>query len=259
MQGCQAESFERIERLIRDTAFSGVVHVARGEHTLYTRAAGSADRARGVPNTLDTQFALASGTKALPLLRGQPVKFEPGLRFAYCNSGYVLLALLVEAVSGRSYYEILHERVCVPAGLRDTAFLRLDQLPGSAAIGYLPRRGWISNEQLVPARGGGDGGAYSTAADLSRFWQALFAGQIVPQALVSEMLRPPPAASGAARSYGLGFWLAPAHGAVLIEGSDAGISFRSCSKPASGLRYSVLSNTTSGAWPIVKELDASLA
>jgi CubicO group peptidase (beta-lactamase class C family) len=170
----------------------------------------------------------------------------------------VVLALLIEAVSARSYYEVVQERVCAPSGLRDTAFLRVDQLPASAAIGYLPTRGWRSNEHLVPARGGGDGGAYTSAADLTRLWQALHAGQIVPRALLAEMLRPQQPPSTPARGYGLGFWLVPGLGAAFIEGSDAGISFRSWSEPVTGLRWSVLSNTTRGAWPIVKELEAEL-
>lgn len=333
MQKAMAASWERVERRIEDTEFSGVVLVELGELTLHARAAGFADRARGVPNALATQFAIASGTKALtalavmslvadgtlaldidlqsvwagsaelvpsgttvrqllahtsgmgdyldeneiadiedyalavaaprlaqpsdflPLLRGRPAKHAPGTQFAYCNSGYVVLALLIEALTARSYYDVVRERVCEPAGLVDTAFLRLNQLPARAAVGYLPQRGWLSNEQQVPACGGGDGGVYTTAADLSRFWRALLAGQIVPQALVSEMLRPQLASSGAGRCYGLGFWLAPERGVVLMEGSDAGISFRSWSEPVSGLVCSVLANTTRGAWPIVQELE----
>src|SRR5688572_30569831 len=55
----------RIDRIVDDTGFTGVVHVARAEHVVYQMASGLLDRAHGVPNTLHTRFAIASGTKAL--------------------------------------------------------------------------------------------------------------------------------------------------------------------------------------------------
>ena len=67
------------------------------------------------------------------------------------------------------------------------------------------------------------------------------------------MCRPQHVAPG--RGYGLGLWLDES--SVFIEGSDPGISFRSRFDPGTGLSYGVLSNTTRGAWPIVKALDAS--
>jgi CubicO group peptidase (beta-lactamase class C family) len=197
---------------------------------------------------------LAAPQDFLAVLRGRPAKSAPGERFAYCNSGYVLLALLVEAVSGRSYYDIVHERVCVPAGMQATAFLRLDELPGSAAIGYLRGPGLRNNSLHLPVRGAGDGGVYSTADDLAQLWAALFAGRIVPPALLGEVLRPQHETTLGTRSYGLGFWLLEERGAVVLEGSDPGISFRSYVEPTTGLQFSVLSNTTSGAWALAKEL-----
>lgn len=335
----------RVDPIVDATSFSGVVHVASADRVVYARATGLADRASGIPNTLDTAFAVASGTKALtalavmslvvegeialdtevqsvlggggaieepavtvrhllahtsgigdyldedaitdiedyvseipvhrlarpadflPMLRGRPAKFQPGTGFAYCNSGYVILALVIEAVSGRSYYEVVQERVCSPAGMDATTFFRLDELPGSAAIGYLPNRGWRSNQLHVPVRGAGDGGAYATAGDIARLWAALFTGRIVPPTAVAEMVRPQHGVTPGSRPYGLGFWLAneesiarpAADGeAVTLEGSDAGISFRSTFEPSTGLLYTVLSNTTSGAWPVARELEAVL-
>jgi hypothetical protein len=88
-------------------------------------------------------------------------------------------------------------------------------------------------------------------------WRALHAGRIVPAELLGEALRSQHGLAGQ-RPYGLGFWLWAEPGAAYLEGSDAGISFRSRHEPAAGLLYTVLSNTTSGAWPLVRELDALL-
>ncbi len=59
--------------------------------------------------------------------------------------------------------------------------------------------------------------------------------------------------------YGLGFWIHGTSDAVVLEGSDAGVSFRTLHDPAAQLTYTVLSNTTAGAWPMVRTLDEQLA
>ena len=259
---------------------SGVVRIARAG----TWAFGFADRAHEIPNEPETQFGIASGTKGftrlvveatlpldlrarellgddLPLvdagvtvrhlldhtsgigdyydedvhtgfeeyvlpisahelsttehylkvLDGFPQLFPPGERRKYCNSGYVVLALLAERATGASFYELVEEHVCEPAGMRDTAFLRSDALPGRAAIGYLDDG--HTNVFHLPVRGSGDGGIYTTLDDLDRFWEHF------------DRLEQ-------------------------LQGGDAGVSFRSVRG-----RYSVMSNTTSGAWPVVRALD----
>ena len=199
---------------------------------------------------------LTGPAEFLPLLRSRSPKFPPGARFEYCNSGYVLLALIVEWAAGSSFYDAVQQRVLRPAGMHRTAFLRLDELPGTAAIGYLPGRGWRANHLHLPVRGGGDGGAYSTVSDIGRFWRELFAGSIVGSEVVESMIQPRHVPSESSRGYGLGFWLARDGRTVQLEGADAGISFRSGFEPATGLLYTVVSNTTSGAWPVVEELES---
>jgi CubicO group peptidase (beta-lactamase class C family) len=320
-----------------DTDFSGVVQISRRGEVLYERARGRADRAHAIPITLDTQLAMASGSKGftalaamalvadgaltldtsvravlgdalelidpavtvgqlmahtsgigdyldedtigdisdhvlpvpvhelattsdfLAVLRGYPMKFEPGARFAYCNGGFVVLALVIEAVSGSTFHDVVTERVCRPAGMSSTAYLRSDQLPGSAAIGYVPDGdGWRTNVFHLPVRGSGDGGAYSTVSDIAAFWPALFAGRIVPLPFVVEMTRAHNDVPSESMRYGLGFWLRPDRDTVMLEGFDAGVSFRSAFDPASELLYTVIANTSAGAWPVVKVLDEML-
>jgi CubicO group peptidase (beta-lactamase class C family) len=195
----------------------------------------------------------------LVLLRGHPATFEPGARFEYCNGGFVALALIAEIVSSLSFHDLVAERVFAPAGMAATGFPRSDELPGSAAIGYLPTPGGLrTNQQHLPVRGSGDGGAYSTVGDLAAFWPALFAGKILPRPLVEEMVRPHNDAPGHDKRYGLGFWLRPDRDTVMLEGYDAGVSFRSAYDAASELLYTVMSNTSAGAWPLVELLDDAL-
>ena len=116
----------------------------------------------------------------LAVLDGHQTKFEPDERFGYCNGGYVVLALIAERVSGIAFHDLVRERVCEPAGMADTEFLRSDELPGRTALGYLQVDGaWRTNVFHLPVRGSGDGGIYTTATDVAAFWRAFFAGQIV--------------------------------------------------------------------------------
>ena len=139
---------------------------------------------------------LASTEDYLAVLDGHPMKFVPGERFAYCNGGYVVLALIAERASGVPFHDLVRERVCEPAGMHETEFLRSDELPGSAALGYLEVEGVCrSNVFHLPVRGSGDGGIYTTVANMSLLWKAFFSGRIVSPNWVREMVRPRSVAS----------------------------------------------------------------
>lgn len=202
---------------------------------------------------------LATTEDYLAVLEGYPTAFAPGERFEYCNGGFVVLALIAERRSGVAFHDLVRERVCEPAGMSDTAFLRSDELPGDAALGYLAAEGLRTNILHLPVRGSGDGGIYSTARDIRALWEAVFAGRIVPDPWVAEMMRPRGEDPRAASRYGLGFWLHPTREIPSLEGADAGVSFRSSHDPASGVTTTVISNTTDGAWPIAELLERRLS
>ena len=325
-----------VDRIAVETEFSGIVRVDRRGDVDLAQAYGLAHRALDVPNTVDTQFGIASGGKGLtalaivslaadrlldlstpartvlgtdlPLiaddvtvehllghrsgigdflhedpgqpisdyllpvpvhaladteqylgvLDGHPTEFPAGERFSYCNGGYVVLALIAERASGAPFHALVRERVCEPAGMLDTAFLRADELPARAALGYLEVDGPRTNVFHLPVRGTGDGGIYSTVADVSAFWRALFARSIVGSDWVAEMVRPRSDVPDGSMRYGLGFWLHATSDVVMLEGFDAGVSFRSVHDPGRGLTHTVISNTSDGAWPITRHLDLEL-
>ncbi len=193
----------------------------------------------------------------LAILDGHPTKFAPGERFEYCNGGYVILALIAERVSGRAFHELVGERVCRPAGMVDTEFLRSDALPGRAALGYLDDDGLTTNVFHLPVRGSGDGGIYTTAADVHAFWDALMAGRIVSRDTVAQMTHPRSVASDGLR-YGLGFWLGQDADAVSIHGFDAGVGFVSVHDSSRRVTWSVLSNKSGGAWPCSQRISQLL-
>lgn len=196
-------------------------------------------------HTLDTAESF------LKIIDGFPQQSPPGTGFTYCNGGYVVLAILLERITGHPFQQVIADEVVTPAGLSSTGFLRSDELPGDAALGYLYAEGDRSNVLHLPVHGSGDGGAYSTAADLHRFWRALFRGDIVSTETVAEMVRPRMDVPEEGLRYGMGFWLHPEDPAVALEGYDAGVSFRSTHDPETSTTVSVLGNTSEGAWPVI--------
>ena len=201
---------------------------------------------------------LADTEDYLSVLDGFPTKFPPGERFSYCNGGFVVLALIAERASSAPFGELLARRVCEPAGMTDTELLRSDELPGGTALGYLASDGLRTNVLHLPVRGTGDGGIYTTAADIRKLWVAFSAGRIVPDTWVREMTRSRSDTSEGNRRYGLGFWLHPTTDTVNLIGGDAGVSFYSLHNPNDDVTATVLSNWSDGAWCITGLLDETV-
>lgn len=200
---------------------------------------------------------LVTTEQYMAVLDGFPQKFPPDERFSYCNGGYVVLAIVAERAGDTPFPDLVRQRVCEPAGMHATEFLRSDELPGDAALGYIEMDGaWRTNLFHLPVRGTGDGGMYSTLGDIRSFWNAFFAGRIVSPEWVSEMVRP--RSTTGSEHHGLGIWLHPSTEAVNLEGADAGVSFRSVHDRRSGTTHITISNTSDGAWPITRFLDERL-
>ena len=185
-------------------------------------------------------------TGFLRSLDGFPTKFAPGERFSYCNGGYVVLALLIERASGRPFHELVTERVIERAGLTRTAYLRTDELPGDVALGYLAPTGLRTNVLHLPVRGNGDGGAFTSATDVSTFWEAFLGGRIVSAESVALMTTPHSIAEPDRFAYGFGFWLPLGRDAIQMEGADAGVAFRSVHDRDRSVTSTVMSNVTDG-------------
>jgi len=123
----------------------------------------------------------------LPLFVDKPLEFEPGTSERYSNAGFVVLGLIIERVSGQTYYDYVRDHITRPAGMADTASYAVDESVPNRALGLtkrgpegpLPSR--QSNVNAQPARGSSAGGGYSTAPDLLRFSQALLANKLLPK------------------------------------------------------------------------------
>ncbi|HTX60591.1 MAG TPA: serine hydrolase domain-containing protein, partial [Verrucomicrobiae bacterium] len=101
--------------------------------------------------------------------------FKPGTRWEYSNYGFVLLGLVIEKVSGESYYDFVREHVYVPAGMTSTGSEPEDRAVPNRSIGYTENETGklVPNTGTLPYRGSSAGGGYSTVGDLLSFANAL--------------------------------------------------------------------------------------
>ncbi len=115
--------------------------------------------------------------------------FEPGSRFEYSNYGPVLLGLVIERVTRRSYYDHVARKIFKPAGMHHTGSEPIDALLPGTAIGYMRADGGGKKPNFdILARGTAAGGGYSTAGDLTRFADALLANKLLSKANTQLMI-----------------------------------------------------------------------
>ena len=105
----------------------------------------------------------------VPLFVDQPLEFEPGTKRRYSNAGYIVLGLVIERLSGMSYYDYVRAKIFAPAGMNDTESYPLDTVVPNRATGYMGPKHARANVYELPGRGSSAGGGYSTAGDLLRF------------------------------------------------------------------------------------------
>jgi len=122
----------------------------------------------------------------LPLFAEEPLLFVPGTSSQYSNGGYVVLGLIIEKASGKTYFDYVRDNIYAVAGMNDTEHLEADVPAANVASGYT--RKWVENGEAGaywrnniysrPARGSSAGGGYSTAEDLVRLIGAIRSGKI---------------------------------------------------------------------------------
>lgn len=124
---------------------------------------------------------LRTNADYLPLFVNDPLEFEPGTNQRYSNSGYVVLGLVIEKLSGKNYYEYVRENIFKPAGMTSTDSYAMNELPVNTAVGYMSSESGdrMPNVPMQPARGSSAGGGYSTVDDMLRFATALKSKKLV--------------------------------------------------------------------------------
>ena len=178
----------------------------------------------GMPDYGDLDIddsALDQKALVAALLKKEDTFWAPGLRYRYSNPGYVLLAMVVERVSGKRFADFLDQEIFKPVGMRNTfVFDRPRQKPAQAAVGYDQ---FGKRDDGAPTAIPGDGGLYSTVDDLFKWDQALYTNKLVPQSTLSEAFTPGKVQEGNS-TYGFGWNVVEEGGNKYLwhQGSQAG-------------------------------------
>ena len=195
----------------------------------------------------------------LSLFPDRPLKFAPGTGFSYNNGAYVLLGLVIEGASGMSYHDYVTEHVFRRAGMENSGFFPLDELPSGTAQGYMEPQGLRTNVYALPELALPDGGAFVTAPDMAHFWDAMRNHRLLSPENTARMMQPHTQAPthGSNRWYGYGLWMTRDGDDVVqydVLGGDAGVGFLSRYAPGSDLVATVACNDSMTVWPLLHDL-----
>jgi CubicO group peptidase (beta-lactamase class C family) len=199
----------------------------------------------------------------LPMFQHREMMFQPGERFHYNNAGFILLGLIIEKLSGMSFAEYIESNVFAKAGMEQSGYFSLDQLPHDTAIGYIDDEAsgtWKSNIYSIPVKAGADGGAFITVNDMMLFWEALFGKKLLSEKTTEKILSPH-AESDDDEYYGYGIWIDKHEGKITkhhVMGYDPGVCFHAAVY-ATGLEVVIASNKSEGAYSIMVALEEVLS
>lgn len=188
----------------------------------------------------------------LPMFNELPQKFKPGERVGYSNAGFILLGLVIESVSKKTYHQYVNDIIIQPLNLSHTGFYRMNNLPGNTALGYTYdeiRKEYITNVLYMPIIGGSDGGIFTSAKDLITLWQAVLSDRIFSAAMREQLFTPH-------GKFGLGVYLKNEENrnAYFTVGGDFGVEFFSVYFPRTEIIASMLGNTEMSIYPLLKKL-----
>lgn len=129
--------------------------------------------------------------KLVARFRDKPLEFEPGAKWSYSNSGYILLGYLIEKISGKTYQQFAQENLFAPAGMKDSLYDSTSAVIPKRVHGYTPNAGQKVHagyiDMTIPFSAGG---LLSTTGDLLRWEQALFGGKLLSPSSLRKMTTP---------------------------------------------------------------------
>jgi CubicO group peptidase (beta-lactamase class C family) len=201
-------------------------------------------------------YAITETKHFLKNFASKPALASPGAQCRYCNVGYVLLGLAIESASGQTYRDYVRDRVFSPLGMTQSGFFdRRDAEPRVAEGGEFVDGRWQQNIYSYPPIGSPDGGAHCTADDLLRFLRGMRNGTLLsPQS--TEAWFTPQVRHDDEVQYGFGLEFGA--DSYWKDGINSGTSGIVISYPRSGVDAVVLATSESGAWPVVRALNAAL-
>jgi D-alanyl-D-alanine carboxypeptidase len=153
----------------------------------------------------------------------RPLNFQPGDKYAYSNTNYHLLAMIIRKLTGKSYGEFLKERIFTPLEMSSTRIVSLSEIIPNRAAGYAWVENRLHNGQYVAASilGYGGGGIISNARDMAKWMIALDGEKILKKSSLEAAWTPAKFNNGKTSGYGLGWAVGAVNGHRIVDHSGA--------------------------------------
>jgi CubicO group peptidase (beta-lactamase class C family) len=202
----------------------------------------------------------------LPLFANAPLGFEPGTKMVYSNSGFVVLGLIIEKVSGQNYFAYVKEHIFKPAGMAQTDSFEKSSTVPNLALGYMrmndkgmpdPSVPLRENTPVLAAQASPAGGGYSTVEDMLKFSLALRGNKLLSKKYTDIVTSGKVEAAGPDRKYAYGFGDSLVDGRHIVghNGGGPGIGANFDMFPELGYTAVILTNFSPPAMmPVVKKL-----
>lgn len=228
----------------------------------------------GVPDYFDEQvmdeyeqlwtdfpnYKIRKNSDLLPLFINKPMQYPKGTKFSYNNSGFVLLALIIEHITQKPFDSYLEDVIFKPCQMDLTGYFELDRLPSNCANNYIyceATDSYRTNIYSVDAKGTGAGGAFITTGDISRFWDALLHHRLLSKEMTEQMFRIH-SEDGEESYYGYGIWIHKdkntLENILYFQGHDPGVSFISEFNPVNNIQITLVSNFGDNVWREIKKI-----
>lgn len=145
-----------------------------------------------LPNLVELQATLKTVDEAIETFKDKPLNFNPGEKFEYSNSGFLILTKILEKISGKTYGELLQEYITAPLAMDHT-----DLIGKNAAHGYIDKDGKLTNPlPIIMDWIKGAGGIYSTVEDMYKYDRALYTDKLLSKKDIADMFKPVKATYG---------------------------------------------------------------
>lgn len=207
-------------------------------------------------------YKIRHNSDLLPLFINKPMMYPKGEKFQYNNSGYVLLAMIIEKVTGMYFDQYLKTNIFDVCEMNSTGYYELDRLPAKCANHYIycaDTDDFRTNIFSVDVKGTGAGGAFITVKDIVNFWMNLLNGKLISKELVSKMLSKQSGDGTDAEEgyYGYGVWIIDnpnGKDLAYFQGCDPGVSFISEYNPNNNIISVLVSNYGDNVWKEMRKI-----
>jgi CubicO group peptidase (beta-lactamase class C family) len=175
-------------------------------HQLLTHTSGVPNPDYASKQSANIKRMGATPQEAVAQVANQPLDFSPGTKWNYSNTGYILLGILIEKLSGQTYADFLESNIFHPLGMTDSGYDRATEILKARASGYDINDGHVTNANFIDMSGPfSAGGIYSTVEDLFRWNEALaHSGKLLSADSLKRMFTEYPEAAHEGQHYGYG-------------------------------------------------------